>query len=692
MNVHHPAEEIVALRAEVAQFRLMANNVPVAIAYYERAGFTCRFANRGYAEMFGRDEQSILGLTFAQVIGDAAARLIQPQVDAVLQLKRGAAYERQLDEPGGGTRFIEVNLLPHLDATGEAVGAFVLIADITRHRRAELALRESEDRLAKFLHASAEGIVFHKDGLITDANPPLLALIGRTLDEMRGQPALDYVAPDQRDRVGAVMAAGAEVTYETAVQHRDGTRLPVEFIVRTMQHQGERLRMTIVRDLRDRIEARSRIHYLAHHDALTGLPNRTAFIEQVEALLPAARSNGARLALLFIDLDHFKRVNDSLGHLVGDTLLQTVAQRLTGCLRTGDLVSRFGGDEFLVMLAPATPLAAVQDVADKLLATIAAPMEVEGESISVTPSIGIAVFPRDGSTPGELIKHADTAMYQAKAKGRAAWAYFEPQMAEAAYTELALESQLAQGIRDQAFVLHYQPQLSLQDGSVVGLEALIRWAHPDLGLLEPDAFIPVAESRRLMLPIGDWVLREAVRQAAEWRRHGIVAVPVAVNLSSLQFQAEDFVDLVERRLAEAGVPGAALELELTERMLMDDLPAVQRALQRLRALGVRIAVDDFGTGYTSLGRLKKLPVDRLKIDRSFVHDLPADRGSAAIARAIIQMAHSLGLSTVAEGVETEAQRDWLREQGCEEQQGFLAARPMPAEALELWLAARRRGG
>ncbi|MFY9509718.1 MAG: EAL domain-containing protein [Rubrivivax sp.] len=689
MNVHHPAEEIVALRAEVAQFRLMANNVPVAIAYYERADFTCRFANRGYAAMFGRDEQSILGLTFAQVIGDEAARFIQPQVDAVLLTKRSAVYERQLPEADGSSRFIEVNLVPHLDERGDAVGAFVLIADITRHRRAELALRDSEDRLAKFMHASAEGIVFHKDGLITDANPPLLALVGHTLDSMRGQPALDFVAPDQRDRVGAVMAAGAEVTYETAAQHRDGTRLPVEFIVRTMQHQGERLRMTIVRDLRDRIEARSRIHYLAHHDALTGLPNRTAFMEQVEALLPAARSAGTRLVLMFIDLDHFKRVNDSLGHLVGDTLLQTVAQRLTGGLRGGDLVSRFGGDEFLVMLAPGTPLAAAQDVADKLLATIGAPMEVEGESISVTPSIGIAVFPRDGETSGELIKHADTAMYQAKAKGRAAWAYFEPAMAEAAYTELALESQLAQAIRDQAFVLHYQPQLSLRDGSVVGFEALIRWAHPDLGLLEPDAFIPVAESRRLMLPIGDWVLRQALRQAADWRQAGIIEVPVAVNLSSLQFQAADFVDLVERRLAEAGVPGTALELEFTERMLMDDLHSVHQALQRLRGLGVCIAVDDFGTGYTSLARLKNLPVDRLKIDRSFVHDLPDDRGSAAIASAIIQMAHSLGLGTVAEGVETEAQRDWLRERGCDEEQGFLAARPMPAEALEIWLAARR---
>ena len=688
MNIHHPAEEIVALRAEVAQFRLLANNVPVAIAYYERQGYTCRFANLGYAAMFGRDEQSILGLTFAQIIGEPAAQLIQPQVDAVLQQRRSASYERQLPDPDGGTRHIEVHLLPHLDERNEPVGAFVLISDITRHRRAEAALRDSEERLAKFMHASAEGIVFHKDGLITDANPPLLALVGRTLEAMRGQPALDFVAPDQRERVAAVMTSGAETSYETAVLHRDGTRLPVEFIVRTMQHQGERLRMTIVRDLRDHIAARARIHYLAHHDALTGLPNRTAFIEHMDVQLPAARAAGARLALLFIDLDHFKRVNDSLGHLVGDALLQTVAQRITGTLRAGDLVSRFGGDEFLVLLTGGMPMAAVQEVAHKLLAAVGAPVEVEGESISVTPSIGVAVFPRDGDTPDELIKHADTAMYHAKARGRAACAFFEPAMAEAAYTELALESQLTQAIRDQAFVLHYQPQLSAQDGSLVGFEALIRWAHPDLGLLEPDAFIPVAETRRLMLPIGDWVLREALRQAGAWRSAGLTQVPVAVNLSGLQFEADGFVDLVARRLSEAGLPGAALELELTERMLMDDLAVVQQALQRLRALGVQVSVDDFGTGYTSLGRLKDLAVDRLKIDRSFVHDLPHDHGSTAIARAIIQMAHSLGLRTVAEGVETEAQRDWLRQQGCEELQGYFVARPMPADELEAWLRAR----
>ena len=688
MNEPGPADDAGALRAEIEQFKLLCNNVPVAMAYYERAGNTCGYANQGYAAMFGRTESSILGLTVAEVIGDEAASAIQPQVDQVLRELCAAAYERQLSDGNGGLRSIEVNLLPHLDGSGQAVGAFVLISDITRHRRAEAALRESEERLAKFMQASAEGIVFHKGGLITDVNPPLLALLGHTLPGMLGRSTLDFVAPDRRARVAEVIAAGHEISYDSAVLHRDGTHIPVEFIVRTMHYQGERLRMTIVRDIRDRLEAQARIHHLAHHDALTGLPNRLAFIERAEALLAQAQGSGANLALLFIDLDHFKRVNDSLGHPVGDILLQTVAGRIIATLRGADVVARFGGDEFVLLLAGHATPAAVQEVAGKLLAAIGAPLEVAGAPISVTPSIGVALFPDHGSTPAELIKHADTAMYHAKSRGRAGCYFFEPAMAEAVRADLATEGRLAQAIRDQEFVLHFQPQLALADGALLGVEALVRWAHPERGLVGPDQFIAVAEARRLILPIGQWVLQEALRCAMGWRHAGLMAVPVAVNLSTLQFQAPGFVAVVERALADAGAHGPMLELELTERMLMDDLPEVRATLGRLKAIGVRISVDDFGTGYTSLGRLKDLPLDRLKIDRSFVHDLPGNAGSAAIAGAIIQMGKSLKLQVVAEGVETAAQREWVRAQGCDAQQGFLEGQPLPAAAFEAWLRQR----
>jgi EAL domain-containing protein (putative c-di-GMP-specific phosphodiesterase class I) len=343
----------------------------------------------------------------------------------------------------------------------------------------------------------------------------------------------------------------------------------------------------------------------------------------------------------------------------------------------------------VLLLAGTATEQAVQEVATKLLTAIGAPLEVQGASISVTPSIGVALFPAHGRTPAELIKHADTAMYHAKSRGRARWRFFEPAMAAAAMAELAMESRLAQAVREHEFILHFQPQLGLADGRLLGVEALVRWAHPERGLVPPDEFIPLAEARRLILPIGQWVLHEALRQAVRWQRLGLVHVPIAVNLSTLQFQAPGFVESVERALLKAGADGTMLELELTERMLMDDVDVVHAALTRLKTLGVSISVDDFGTGYTSLAHLKDLPLDRLKIDRSFVHDLPDNRGSAAIARAIIQMGKSLGLQVVAEGVENEAQRAWARAQGCDAHQGFFDAGPMAAGAFEAWLVRRR---
>ncbi len=683
-------------RAQARLFRLLADNVPVLIAYYRASDFQCQFANTAYARTFGTDEHAIVGKTFAEVIGPEAAAQIEPRVQQVLHHQQAAAYERELPQGDGSSRFIEVHLLPHLGEGGDTVGCFVLISDITKHRLAERAVRESEERLAKFMQASAEGIVFHRDGIITDANPPLCALIGYTLDELRGRPALDFVAPDQVPRVATVMQAGQEITYETAVVDKAGRRIAVEFIVRTMLRNGERLRMTIVRDIRDRQAAQARIHHLAHHDALTGLPNRMSFMEQLQHHMVAAEAEGTRLALLFIDLDHFKRVNDSLGHLVGDTLLRTVAARILACLRATDLVARFGGDEFMVLLHGGPSLEQqhddVDEVARKLLAAIEVPVNAEGRPISVTPSIGVAFFPGDAGTPDELIKNADSAMYLAKSRGRANHQFFDRGMADSAYAALVLEGQLAHALERGEFELYFQPQVRLRDGVLVSCEALLRWNHPERGLLLPDQFIPVAERQRLMLPIGQWALTEAARCALRWDAQGLAVAPVAVNLSTVQFQSVGFVEAVAQVLSdEQGASPAArlLELELTERMLMDDLGEVKHRLLRLKSIGLGISVDDFGTGYSSLGHLKELPIDKIKIDRSFIHDLPGNRDSAAITRAIVQLGLSLGMTVTAEGVETEAQRDCLVRQGCEQIQGLLVGAPMPVAAFESWVRQRR---
>ncbi len=681
----------LAARAQAEQFRTLADNVPALIAYYAAADNTCLFANKQYAQTFGWDEHSIVGRHTWEVIGDAAWEQIQPQVDAVVREHRSVVYERQLTRADGTPQWIEVHLLPHLDAEGSAVACFVLISDITKHRLAEQAVRESEERLGKFMQASCEGIVFHKDGFITDANAPACALMGYALSEMLGRRTLEFVAPERIAQVTAVMTARLETAYESVVIDKAGQRIPVEFIVRTMLHAGETMRMTIVRDLRDRHAAQARIHHLAHHDALTGLPNRMAFMEQLDHLMGAARAADGALALLFVDLDHFKRVNDSLGHLAGDTLLQTVARRITDALRTADLVARFGGDEFLVLLSGNPTRQTVADVARKLLAAIEAPLHAEGRPISVTPSIGIAMFPGDGATPAELIKHADTAMYLAKARGRATLQFFDASLARSAYAALVMEGQLTQALERGEFVLHFQPQVRADNGALVGAEALVRWQHPERGLLLPDEFIPVAEQQRLMLPLGLWVLREAARFAKGWHDAGIGELPVAVNLSTLQFQAVDFVAGVAEVLRETGLPGHLLELELTERMLMEDWQLVRHKLHQLKALGIRLSVDDFGTGHSSLGHLKELPIDKMKIDRSFVSDLPGRRDSAAITRAIIQMGRSLGITVIAEGVETDAQREFLAFECCDELQGEAISPPLSAVAFGTWVT-RAAGG
>ncbi|MEN9544426.1 MAG: hypothetical protein RLZZ598_1259, partial [Pseudomonadota bacterium] len=665
---------------EAQRLRLLAEHVPAQIAYYEIDGLRCNFANRRYAEAFGLTPESILGRSAREVVGEPGWAQIGPVVERVIRERRGVSYERELIDAAGQQAWIEVELVPHLDAKGQMLGAFVRLSDVTRHRRAERAARESEARLSKFMEASAEGIVLHCNALMVDVNPALCVLLGYERSELIGRRTTEFVAPMHVPRVIEVIDGNADLSYEIEIIHRDGTLIPVELLTRIIERDGEHLRFVLVRDIRDRLTAQARINHLAHHDALTGLPNRLAFVQQLDRMTISHRVGEAHFALLFIDLDHFKRVNDSLGHLAGDTLLQAVAMRITGTLRDSDHVARFGGDEFMVLVTGTHDVVVAEQVAAKLLTAIEAPITVGGRTISVSPSIGVALFPQDGRTPAELIQHADAAMYLAKARGRANVQFFDPALSRDAYAALVMEGQLAQAIEGDAFRLEFQPQVREFDGAVVGAEALIRWQHPERGLLMPDLFMPVAEAHRLMVPIGQWVMREALQSARRWRAAGLQA-PVAVNLSTLQFQQHGFVDSLSHLLDELQVPGDVLELELTERMLMDDLIEVKRKLQALQALGIRIAVDDFGTGYSSLRHLKELPINKIKIDRSFVKDLSHDHDALAITQAIVQLAHSLGMAVVAEGVEHLEQRRTLADLGCDVQQGHLVAPPMSESAL-----------
>lgn len=683
------AEREAHLRAD--SLDAVLDSTELMLARHDAVDLRCTLANRSYARAMGQRPDAIVGMTLPDLVGPDVMRELQPLLAQVLQSGLRSRHEMPMRLPGlvdRGWPWFEIVLTPERDSAGWVQGLFVRLADVTHRHETERALLESEDRLARFVHASVEGLVFHRDGHIVDANPAACELLGHSVHELMGRPVLEAFAPEQHEQITGFWRTRGEGRLETSVLHRSGERLPVDLIERSLHDDEPGLQMMALRDIRDRWVTQAHMHYLTHHDALTGLSNRQAFIAQLEHLMVAGRASGTQLALLFLDLDHFKRVNDSLGHAVGDVLLKTIARRMHEQIRSTDRLARFGADEFMVLLPGVREAVNITQVANKLLAAVSAPLDVEGQPISVTPSIGIAVFPHDGSDPESLIKHADAAMHAAKARGRATLAYFNQSMVDSAYADLVLEGELGHAIEHSEFALHFQPQISTHDGQLVGVEALIRWQHPQRGLLKPDEFIGLAEQHRLILPISAWVLREAARCARQWHAQGM-PLTVAVNLSGIQFDAPGFLASIETLLAETGLPPGWLELELTERMLMDDVPTARERLNRLRALGVKLSVDDFGTGYSSLAHLRHLPIDKMKVDRSFVQDLPDDREAVAIATAIISLARGLGLTVVAEGVETDGQRDFLVAQGCHQLQGMGISAPLSAEALQAWAQQRR---
>lgn len=445
-----------------------------------------------------------------------------------------------------------------------------------------------------------------------------------------------------------------------------------------------------VQDVTAERRAEAHIHYLAHYDALTKLPNRTLWQERAHTALAAAQRHGDRLAVLFLDLDQFKTINDSLGHPIGDRLLTKVAERLTHCLREEDMLARLGGDEFVALLPRLSHEEDASVVAGKMLATLGRPITIDQHELSISVSIGVALYPEDGEDVDTLLKHADTAMYRAKELGRNNFQYFTADMNSRALQRLMLESALRRAIARDELALFYQPQVNAVDGRLVGCEALVRWRHPEMGLIGPTQFIPVAEDCGLIVALGEWVLREACRQQLRWHEAGYPPLDIAVNISALQFRQEDFVSTVARILHQTKADPCRLELEITESTLMQPTEELLERLQKLRALGLTLALDDFGTGYSSLAYLKRLPISRLKLDRSFVKDLPGDAEDAAISSATLSMAKNLALDVVAEGVETEAQREFLVARECRVLQGYLYGRPEPAERFETLFLANPR--
>ena len=436
---------------------------------------------------------------------------------------------------------------------------------------------------------------------------------------------------------------------------------------------------------RDRERAEATVEHQAHYDLLTNLPNRTTFRDRLTVALAQAGSNRKMLAVLFVDLDRFKTIVDTLGHTISDQLLRSVAERLGASLEAGDTLARLGGDEFVILLPQINRADRAVRVAQAILEAIKPPFHFDHHELHVTMSIGITLYPYDGEDSDTLLKNADTALYRAKEQGRNNYQLYTPAMNARAFERLALENSLRKALERNEFSLYYQPQLKMQTGEIVGIEALLRWQHPDLGIVYPSEFISIAEETGLIGPLGEWVIRTACAQNQDWQKAALPPMTMAVNLSARQFQQQDLVQDVARILKETGLEARWLEMEITEGIAMQNADYTNVLLRGLKEMGVRVALDDFGTGYSSLSYLKKFPIDTLKIDQSFVRDLTIDPNDAAIANAVIVLAHSLKLKVVAEGVETTEQETYLREHHCDTYQGFLFSSPLPADSFEMLL-------
>ncbi len=550
------------------------------------------------------------------------------------------------------------------------------------------SLRDSAEKLrlsAKVFESSCEGIVIADAEMhILSTNSAFTRVTGYREDEVSGKTMHLLNAtrgdPEMLRRMLHELKDADNWQGEVLHQRRNGETYPAWLHVSVIRDAGNRPCNYIMGflDISDRKQAEARIEFMAYHDPLTGLPNRRLGIDRLNQAIAYADRAGSKTALIFLDLDNFKTINDSFGHAVGDLLLKAVASRLGECMRDCDTICRQGGDEFLLVLGNVLNADAITAVTEKLLDALAATFEIEGNELSTSTSIGIAVYPDDGRDIETLLQRADTAMYHAKETGRNAYSFFTEQMNIDAVEHHRTRVGLLHALHRGEFRLNYQPQIDLATGAVVGAEALIRWNHPQRGELAPDQFITVAEDSGLIVPIGDWVLREACRQAAAWRSSGLPQLVVAVNVSAIQFTRGDLEASVRTALEESGLPPACLELELTESILIQNTEQVLQTVQRLKSLGVMLSIDDFGTGYSSLAYLTRFKVDKLKIDRSFVCDMENQPNNALMVRAIIQMAASLNLKTIAEGVEDEDLVAFLRNQHCEEAQGFYFSHPMPA--------------
>lgn len=664
--------------------------------------WTLEYASAGCQELTGYTPDELLHnnlVSFGVLIHPDDRALVRTQVLDALRRDRRYAIEYRIRHRNGEYRWVSERgaLYRNTDTHNSLLLIAGHIQDATTKKEAEAAYREAERRYRSIFENTIEGIYQStQTGRFITANPAMARMLGYDTPEdmMVGIENIHsqfYVDSGRREEfLNAILQEGVVRDFESQVYRRDRSIIWISENVRTVKDSnGELLFFEgTVEDITERKLQETVAHYQATHDTLTGLLNRNALAARLADSL-AQRAPDEYVAILYVDLDQFKYVNDSLGHQIGDQFLRIVASRLSACLGSTDAVARQGGDEFIVLLNKLSSPDAVAHTAQAILASIAQPWRINEYDIHATCSIGISIAPADAMDADTMLRQADAAMFRAKALGRNNYRHFTANLSNKAFDRLEWINKLRNALANNEFLLHYQPKIEVLSGRIVGAEALLRWRTSDGSMISPADFIPLAEEVGLIVPIGEWVLHEACRMNRSWQNAGYRPIPIAVNISAIQLERDDLVDKVMHVLEETGLTPHYLEVEITESALMGDVNQSIHTLQRLRELGVRSAIDDFGTGYSSLAHLKRFAVDTLKIDRSFISNITQDRGNIGIVQAIISLAHTLGLTVVAEGVETPEEYRHLSARGCDQIQGYYSGRPMMAEALAEKLRAQR---
>jgi diguanylate cyclase (GGDEF)-like protein/PAS domain S-box-containing protein len=692
-DIHGLKQAQEALRASEAELRLIMDNVPARVSYIDR-DYRYRFVNGHDEEWLGESRKELTGRRVEDVGGEARFALLAPIFEQVLTGET-ISTELLLPQPDGQQRWEAIHYAPNRDGEGNVIGIYAVHTDVHDERKNEDALRHANWMLSSHIGNTPLAVLeWDRDFRLVRWSPQATNIFGWNGDEVLGMPLTDNVLVHENDLDAMVSLAGKlmtglqpRATSLTRNHRKDGGTIWCEWYHSALvDERGEIVSiLSFVQDVSSRIQAEERLQYMATRDALTGLPNRLLLHERLTQAIAQAKRQGKRIGVLFIDLDRFKNVNDTLGHRIGDELLKCVTKSLSTALRETDLLARLGGDEFMVIVEEFDEPAVLGRIAQKLLDAIAQPFTIEDHDIYVTSSIGIAVYPDDSDDPEELLKHADVAMYRSKELGRNTFQFLDSNLAEHRLRQHTLETALRTALKEGMLELHYQPVVRITDRTVIGAEALLRWTDPEHGSVPPNVFIPLAEESGLIHTLGEWVLKGAAEQVVAWRKAGLV-LTVSVNLSARQFYREDLAQRIADIVRATGCEPGWIELEVTETSLMHDIDAIRKVLRELRGEGFTVAIDDFGTGYSSLTHLKHFPIDTLKIDISFIADLETDAGDAAITEAIIGLARGLGLKVVAEGVGTRAQLDFLEIRGCHCFQGFWASEPLPAENFLAFIA------